>query len=77
MKGKMTFRNCQWRTCEFATEEMIKKGEMQMYDLVETDGSKHIPSTTEFNKITQTFRKRNELVGSVSVARVRSRVRSR
>jgi hypothetical protein len=32
-----------------------------------------IPSTTEFNKITQTFRTRNELVGSVSVARVRPR----
>ena len=29
-----------------------------------------IPSTTEFNKITQTFRPRCELAGSVSVARV-------
>ena len=32
-----------------------------------------IPSTTEFNKITQTFRSRKKLVGSVSVARVRPR----
>jgi broad specificity phosphatase PhoE len=34
------FRNCQWRTYEFATEEMIKNGERQKYDLVETGGSK-------------------------------------
>jgi hypothetical protein len=39
-KEGITFRNCQWRTYEFATEEMIKKGERQKYDLVETDGSK-------------------------------------
>jgi len=39
-KGVRVFRNCQWRTYEFATEEMIKKGEKQKYDLVETDGSK-------------------------------------
>jgi hypothetical protein len=77
MKGKMTFRNCQWRTYGFATEEMVKKGERQKYHLVETDGSKHVPSTTEFNKITQTFWTRNELVGFVSVARVRPRVRSK
>ena len=32
-----------------------------------------IPSTTEFNKITQAFRTRYGLVGSVSVARVRPR----
>jgi hypothetical protein len=36
----IVFRNCQWRTYEFATEEMIRKGERQKYDLVETDGSK-------------------------------------
>ena len=40
----MTSRNCQWRTYEFATEEMIKKGEKQKYDLAETDGSKHVRS---------------------------------
>jgi hypothetical protein len=34
------FRSCQWRTYEFATEYMIKTGEKQKYDLVETDGSK-------------------------------------
>ena len=43
-KGVMTFRDCQWRTYELATEEMIKKGEEQRYDLVETDGSKHVRS---------------------------------
>jgi hypothetical protein len=41
-KGVMTFRNCQRRTYEVATEEMIKKGEKQKYDLAETDGSKHV-----------------------------------
>jgi hypothetical protein len=44
----ITFRHCQWRTYEFATEEMIKKGEKQKYDLVETDESKERVHTRLF-----------------------------